>query len=146
MLYFIKVYGRSKRGERRGTYLRTWTKRSKCILHIIYEFISNNIIMTINNNNNNNMHHHSVQFFIYLRIARSVERQARRPGFDSWQGQEIFLCATASRQVPEPTQPPVQLVRGAFSQGVERPGREADHSPPSSAAFLNLFTLEEPLK
>jgi hypothetical protein len=31
------------------------------------------------------------------------------------------------------TQPPIQWVSGALSLGVERPGREADHSPPSSA-------------
>jgi hypothetical protein len=32
-----------------------------------------------------------------------------------------------------PTQPPIQCVRGSLSLGVKRPGREADHSPPSSA-------------
>jgi hypothetical protein len=30
-------------------------------------------------------------------------------------------------------QPSVQWVPGALSLGVKRPGREADHSPPSSA-------------
>jgi hypothetical protein len=33
----------------------------------------------------------------------------------------------------EPTQPPIQWVPEALSLGVKRPGREADHSPPSSA-------------
>jgi len=28
---------------------------------------------------------------------------------------------------------PIQWIRGALSSGVKRPGREADHSPPSSA-------------
>jgi hypothetical protein len=32
-----------------------------------------------------------------------------------------------------PTQPPIQWVPGAVSLGVKWPGREADHSPPSSA-------------
>jgi hypothetical protein len=32
-----------------------------------------------------------------------------------------------------PTQPPIQWVPGALSLVVKRPGREADHSPPSSA-------------
>jgi hypothetical protein len=32
-----------------------------------------------------------------------------------------------------PTQPPIQWVPGAFSLGIKRSGREADHSPPSSA-------------
>jgi hypothetical protein len=32
-----------------------------------------------------------------------------------------------------PTQPPIQWVPGTLSLGVKRLGREADHSPPSSA-------------
>jgi hypothetical protein len=32
-----------------------------------------------------------------------------------------------------PTQPPIQWVPGTLSLGVKWPGREADHSPPSSA-------------
>jgi hypothetical protein len=32
-----------------------------------------------------------------------------------------------------PTHPPIQWVPGALSLGVKLPGREADHSPPSSA-------------
>jgi hypothetical protein len=32
-----------------------------------------------------------------------------------------------------PTHPPIQWVPGALSMGVKRPGREADHSLPSSA-------------
>jgi hypothetical protein len=40
---------------------------------------------------------------------------------------------TASRTALGPTQPPIQWVPGALSLGLRRPGREADHSPPSSA-------------
>jgi hypothetical protein len=36
-----------------------------------------------------------------------------------------------------PTQPPIQWAQGAISPEVKRPGREADHSPPSSAEFKN---------
>jgi hypothetical protein len=37
-----------------------------------------------------------------------------------------------------PTQPPVQWVPGVLSPGVKaRPGRDADHSPPSSAEVVN---------
>jgi hypothetical protein len=32
-----------------------------------------------------------------------------------------------------PSQPPIQWVPGALSLGIKRPGREDDHSPPSSA-------------
>jgi hypothetical protein len=31
------------------------------------------------------------------------------------------------------TQPPIQWAPGAVSPGLKRPGREADHSPPTSA-------------
>jgi hypothetical protein len=54
-------------------------------------------------------------------------------GFDSQRGLGIFLVTTASRTVLGPTHPPIQWVPGALSVGVRRPGREADHSPPSSA-------------
>jgi hypothetical protein len=49
----------------------------------------------------------------------------------------MYMCSmlntTASRTALGPTQPPIQWVPGALSLVVKRPGREADHSPPSSA-------------
>jgi hypothetical protein len=48
-------------------------------------------------------------------------------------GARNFLFTTASRTDLGPTQPPIQWVLGAPSLGVKRPGREADHSYPSSA-------------
>jgi hypothetical protein len=36
-----------------------------------------------------------------------------------------------------PTQPPIQLVPVELSPGVNRSGREADHSPPPSAEIKN---------
>jgi hypothetical protein len=54
-------------------------------------------------------------------------------GFDSRWGLGIFLFTTVSRMALGHTQPPMQWVPGALSLGVKRPGREADHSPPSSA-------------
>jgi hypothetical protein len=56
-----------------------------------------------------------------------------RSGFDSRQVLGIFLFITASRTALGPTQPPIQWVPGALSLGVNWPGREADHSLPSSA-------------
>jgi hypothetical protein len=61
-------------------------------------------------------------------------------GLDDWisrvrfpVGAGNFSLTTASRTVLGPTQPPIQWVPGAFSLGVKRTGREAHHSPPSSA-------------
>jgi hypothetical protein len=51
---------------------------------------------------------------------------------ESRQGLGIFLN-TASRPALEPTQPPIQWVPRTLSLGVRLPGREDDHSPPSSA-------------
>jgi hypothetical protein len=39
-----------------------------------------------------------------------------------------------------PAQRPIQGVSGAISLGVKRPGREADHSPPSSAEVKNALS------
>ena len=47
-------------------------------------------------------------------------------------GDEIFR---PSRPALGPTQPPVKWVPG-LSRGKVRPGRAADHSPPSSAAVM----------
>jgi hypothetical protein len=45
----------------------------------------------------------------------------------------MFFFTTASRRALGPTQAPIQRVQRAISLGVNRPGREADHSPPTSA-------------
>jgi hypothetical protein len=61
-----------------------------------------------------------------------------RSGFDSRQGERIFPLASVSRPALGSTQPPVQWVTGVLSLGViARPGRDADHSPPSSAEVVN---------
>jgi hypothetical protein len=64
--------------------------------------------------------------------------QAALPGFDYRQEQGIFLYSTASRLAMGPTQPPIQWVPGAFSPGIKRSGREADHSPPSRTKVKNV--------
>jgi hypothetical protein len=50
-----------------------------------------------------------------------------------WQGQEIALVSKVSRQGLGPS----QRVQEATSEGINRPGREANHSPPSSAEVKN---------
>jgi hypothetical protein len=56
-------------------------------------------------------------------------------------GVGIFLFITTSRMSLGPTQPPIQWVSGALSLGVKRQGREADHSPPSSAVVKECVEL-----
>jgi hypothetical protein len=64
------------------------------------------------------------------------------------EGLGIFLFTVASRPTLRPIQPPIQWVPGAISPGVKRQGREADHSPPSSAEVKNVwsYTFTPPLR
>jgi hypothetical protein len=66
-------------------------------------------------------------------------------GFESRQGLEIFLFyIIVSRAALEP---PIQWVPVALSLRIKRLGREADHSPPSSAEVKNSwsFTSNPPI-
>jgi hypothetical protein len=62
------------------------------------------------------------------------------PGSDSRKGND-FLFSTASTPDLGPIQPPIQCVPRAISPGVKRPGREADHSPPSSAEVKKVRAI-----
>jgi hypothetical protein len=55
------------------------------------------------------------------------------PGIEFQWGRDF---SHRSRTTLGPTQPPVQWVPG-FTPGVKRPGRGADHPPPSSAEVVN---------
>jgi hypothetical protein len=52
-----------------------------------------------------------------------------------------FLLSKLSRPALGSTQPPIQWVPGALSggDGVKRPGREADHTPPSSTEVKKMW-------
>jgi hypothetical protein len=52
----------------------------------------------------------------------------------------INASIVASTPALGPTQPPIQWVSGALFLGVKRPGREADHSTPSSADVKNAWS------
>jgi hypothetical protein len=52
----------------------------------------------------------------------------------------IFLFVAASITALGPTQHPIQWVPGVPSLGVKRPGRAADHSPPSSIEVKNAWS------
>jgi hypothetical protein len=60
-----------------------------------------------------------------------------KTGFDSRQGQEIFLYPAQFLPAPGPTHPPIKWIAGPVFPGVKRSGREADHSPPSNAEVKN---------
>jgi hypothetical protein len=74
--------------------------------------------------------------------------------FEDWfvfrQGEwwEFFLFATASRPILGPTQSPSQCVPGILTPGLNRPEREADHTPPFSAELKNAwsFTSTPPVR
>jgi hypothetical protein len=54
---------------------------------------------------------------------------------------QILVLTTASRPTLGPTKLPTQRVTGALYLGVKRPGREADHSLPSSAKVKECVEL-----
>jgi hypothetical protein len=56
--------------------------------------------------------------------------------FKSQQRKEIFLISKMSKQVPGPTQPPIQWVLG-FSTKAKCQGVMLKHSPPRSAKVKN---------
>jgi hypothetical protein len=76
---------------------------------------------------------------VFLRWAKSWAIGVL--GFYSRRGLGVFLFTTASRTALGPTQPPIQWVPGALSLEVKQPGREADHSPPSSAEVKECVEL-----
>jgi hypothetical protein len=54
-------------------------------------------------------------------------------------GAGISVFATASRPALRPTHTPIQWVPGGSFPELKRPGREADHSPLSSAEVKNAW-------
>jgi hypothetical protein len=62
-------------------------------------------------------------------------------GFDSRRELGISLSTTASGTTLGPTQPPIEWVSGPLSLRLKRPGREADHSPPSTAEVKECVEL-----
>jgi hypothetical protein len=52
---------------------------------------------------------------------------------------EIYILSTSSIPVLRSTHPPIQRVLEAVSLRVKRPGREADHSPTTSAEIKKMW-------
>jgi hypothetical protein len=63
-----------------------------------------------------------------------------RDSIAGWGGDFSLFTIAVSRLALRPMQPPVQWVPGALSQGVKRPGIEADHSSPPSAEVKNAWS------
>jgi hypothetical protein len=75
-------------------------------------------------------------------VAQSVQCLAMdwttgRSGFYPQQRQRIFPLTSVPRPALGPIQPPMQWVPGVLSPGQRAAGRDADHSPQSSAEVKN---------
>jgi hypothetical protein len=68
-----------------------------------------------------------------VRIATGYELDDRGVGVRVPFGDKNFLFSMSCRQSLGPTQPRVQGVQEALSPGINRPKREADHSPLNNA-------------
>jgi hypothetical protein len=75
-----------------------------------------------------------------IALGYRLDVRGSRVRFPGGGGLGIFLFTTASRTALGPTQPPIQRVPVVLSLGVKRPGRKADHSPPSSAEVKNTWS------
>ena len=74
----------------------------------------------------------SITYTECVSVGIAIDHGLDGPGIESRWGQDFLHL---SRPALGPTQPPVQWVPG-LSRGKVRPGRAADHSPPSSAAVM----------
>jgi hypothetical protein len=74
-----------------------------------------------------------------IALGYGLDDRGSRVQFPAGAGDFLFI--TASRTALGPTQPPIQWVPRALSLGVKRPGREIDHSPPSSAEVKECVEL-----
>jgi hypothetical protein len=92
-----------------------------------------NIVFNLNQNTS----HYIAENYVRPAIDFKIIRLARvRFEF------ETPAIASASRPAVGPTQPSVQWVPRSFPRGGKaRPGRDADHSPPSSAEVKNELKL-----
>jgi hypothetical protein len=77
---------------------------------------------------------YSVMFWLLIGSVKSRYFQYVSSG-----GVKNFLLSTSSRLALGLTQPHIQWVLGALSPGVKRPGREADHSPSTSAEVKKMW-------
>jgi hypothetical protein len=77
------------------------------------------------------------------RIAQLVQQMAMRwtteaPKFESWKGQEYSLLHIVQTGSGFHSTP-YRMGTGSLSLGVKQQGREADHSPPTSAKVKTMW-------
>jgi hypothetical protein len=70
---------------------------------------------------------------------RTPTTQSSSPQSSSPGRAKNFLFSASSRLALGPTQLRIQWVTGSLSPGVKRPGREAGHSPPTSAEVKKMW-------
>jgi hypothetical protein len=78
--------------------------------------------------------------FCSRKVLCSDDERAGVLFLTGWMKGFFFPFATASRLALSPTQPPIQRILGLFSLRIKRPGREADHSPPSTVKVKNAWS------
>jgi hypothetical protein len=72
--------------------------------------------------------------FLQLSLRSRYSDWLRAGRQRDWRGRvNNFHFSISSGPALGSTQPPIQWVPGALSRGEERPGSEADHSPPTNA-------------
>jgi hypothetical protein len=103
------------------------------VLDICSSFVRKREFMPVKSLNKS--HHSSVG----MALGYGLNDRGSRVQFPAEAGN--FLFTTASRTALGPTQPSIQWIPGALSLGVKRPGREADHSPPSTAEVKEWVEL-----
>jgi hypothetical protein len=74
-----------------------------------------------------------------ITLGNGLDDRGSRVRFPAGAGN--FSLTTASRTALGPTHPPIQRIPGALSLRVKQPGREPDHSPPSSAEVKKCMEL-----
>jgi hypothetical protein len=74
----------------------------------------------------------------YSRSRGSVVGIATSYGLDN-RGVGVRVPVGSPRPALRSTQPPSQWVPGDISPGVKRPGREVNHSPPTSAEVKKMW-------
>jgi hypothetical protein len=79
-----------------------------------------------------------VGFMLLVALGHGLDDRGSRVRFPARAGN--FSLHHRVQKSLGPTQPRIQWVPGALSLWVKRPGREADHLPPSSADVKECYT------